>query len=356
MLYFTLTCDTTLIISDPHHPSVSIQQTAAGTQEGSLLIDLEGNSNTQPAWDAFFRAGSDNPLDTKSSDSDSEGSWSVVDDADPMLEDIPSDAQVNYDVYRASRKKHEDLKAQHRYVKERADLQDTVVFTGGGNKRNKKKEDFVSWTVSDDEDYHFVPNHVPDHEMGLQGVDFRKHDAPDSKGRLSRVNLLRVLFSLWPGNLRNQLMRVNSMIDEDNKDRRRNKVSLLSVREMVVFLGVMLVATLEGKKGCELWQSEDQETEGYQTQVDISRYMTLHRHRQIRKYFHHLFSDPKKKATDPWWQVSGGIEEFNKNRKKMVKGSNIMVLDEAMSAFKPRTTATGKSQTHTSTHLPTPNP
>ena len=103
----------------------------------------------------------------------------------------------------------------------------------------------------------------------------------------------------------------------------------------------MLVASLEGKKGSELWQDE-KETEGYRSQIDMSRHMTLYRHKQIRRFFHYLFSNEEKKATDPWWQVSGGIEEFNRTRKKMVQPGNVMVIDESMSAFRPRTTATGK--------------
>ena len=74
----------------------------------------------------------------------------------------------------------------------------------------------------------------------------------------------------------------------------------------------------------------------------MTEHMSLYRHMQIRKYFHYLFADPDKKATDPWWKVSGGIKDFNHKQKRMFKNGNIMVLDESMSAFCPRTTATGK--------------
>ena len=76
----------------------------------------------------------------------------------------------------------------------------------------------VNWTVCYNEDYEFVPDHVPDNQIGLKCVDFGLHDAPDSKGRLSRINLVCMLFSLWPRNLKKQLMCMNAIIDSENKD------------------------------------------------------------------------------------------------------------------------------------------
>ena len=70
--------------------------------------------------------------------------------------------------------------------------------------------------------------------------------------------------------------------------------------------------------------------------------MTKFYHKQIAKYFPYLFADETKKENDPWWQVSKGINQFNLNCQKMLKTGKIMVLDEAMSPWCPRTTATGE--------------
>lgn len=262
--------------------------------------------------------------------------WSVIDEADPTIEDLPTDAQVCYDLYRNSRNSAKDLKAQAAYVKERKDLQGTCVPVS-----SDKGKSVVNWVVSDDEDYEFFTNPVSDNEIGLKGVDFQSYDATDPSGRQSRVNLLRPFFALWPGNLRRQLQQLNSRIERDNGSRQRNKVGLLSLREMIQFLAVLLIASLEGKKGSDLWQGSEAEGEGYRSQIDVSRHMTNYRHRQIRKYFPYLFANEDKKQTDPWWQVSQGIEDFNLTCKKAVKPGLKMVLDESMSAFRPRTTATG---------------
>ena len=39
---------------------------------------------------------------------------------------------------------------------------------------------------------------------------------------------------------------------------------------------------------------------------------------------------------DDWWRVRGFVDSYNKNRAKILYSSLIMVLDESMSAFRPR--------------------
>jgi hypothetical protein len=49
----------------------------------------------------------------------------------------------------------------------------------------------------------------------------------------------------------------------------------------------------------------------------------------------------QKKDTDPWYQFSGAVEEFNVIQRKRVAGSFWISVDESMSAWKPRTTDKG---------------
>ena len=55
----------------------------------------------------------------------------------------------------------------------------------------------------------------------------------------------------------------------------------------------------------------------------------------------YLFADKRKKGSDPWWQLVGGIDGFNEVREKNVSSGFVITLDESMSAFKPQTTKTG---------------
>lgn len=44
---------------------------------------------------------------------------------------------------------------------------------------------------------------------------------------------------------------------------------------------------------------------------------------------------------DPWWKFKKAIDQFNKIRMMQVVSSYEKVLDESMSSWRPRTTATG---------------
>ena len=145
--------------------------------------------------------------------------------------------------------------------------------------------------------------------------------------------------------MKEQLTKLNEQITEDNKDRKtRGKplVRLISLREFGVFLGLLLVARLEGKKGKNLWKGDKRQGEGYRSQVDMSMHMKAYRHAEIKKYFAYLFADRSKKDDDPWWQILDGIEGFNSNRKRVVVLGMELVIDESMSAHRMRTTPKGR--------------
>ena len=135
---------------------------------------------------------------------------------------------------------------------------------------------------------------------------------------------------------------MNERIAEDNVDQKQQKkplVSPVSLRKLGKFLGILIVARLEGKKGSSLWIGK--KGEGYGSKVNMKDVMQQYRFRQIRKYFEVFFVDHLKEGEDAWWQVLGGINAFNKRRKLAVSAGKIKTPDELMSAFRPRTTPTG---------------
>ena len=69
--------------------------------------------------------------------------------------------------------------------------------------------------------------------------------------------------------------------------------------------------------------------------------MQVHRFRQWKKAVSYSFADPDCKEDDPWWQIKGLFEAWNRNRSRTVQSSNVKIMDESMSAFRPQTTPTG---------------
>ena len=259
-----------------------------------------------------------------------------LEEADP-IEDLPSDAQVTYDVARAA-KREIDLANQARYRQERAGCQGTVVPI-----EYKKDNTVVEWKVQDVQAEELEKRvEIKDEDIGLTDFDFSQLTVRDCRGRFSRVNFMKIFFAVWPGNIKHQLLMLNRMIEEDNKSRRKGMVLPISLREFAVFIGIMTAARCEGKQGLSLWQGSTEDGEGYRSQVDMSRWMAKYRHSQIRKYFSFIFADPTTKDTDPWWMVTAGVKAFNHNRQTLIRSSDSVIIDEAMSAYRPREKATGK--------------
>jgi hypothetical protein len=69
--------------------------------------------------------------------------------------------------------------------------------------------------------------------------------------------------------------------------------------------------------------------------------MALRCFEDIKSFFPQAFSDTENSSHDPWYMLSKWIKDFNNNRTKTVAASVIKLLDEAMSAWRPRKNKTG---------------
>lgn len=69
--------------------------------------------------------------------------------------------------------------------------------------------------------------------------------------------------------------------------------------------------------------------------------MKLYRFKQFRKYCTAIWEDEGLKQSDEWWRFQPAIDEFNDLRQTRIVSAFWMIVDETMSAWKPRTSATG---------------
>jgi len=75
--------------------------------------------------------------------------------------------------------------------------------------------------------------------------------------------------------------------------------------------------------------------------IDLSPFISLGQFEDIKTYFPSAFSDLDKRNHDPWYMLSNLIDEFNKNQSTVIAASVIKVLDESMSAWRPKKNKTG---------------
>jgi len=272
------------------------------------------------------------PTDEDAADHDHDNSFDEdTIDLNECLRDVVEDTEA-FDKYQA---------AQNQYVKLKKAMIDegTEVIVGKEDKRTR-------WKVQDDILAKDLPDCVPYFkELGIKGFDFGNKRVPEDRGKSHRINLHDLMIHLWPGDWKVQLAFMNGMIEDKEYVERdagssMRKMSLISEREFWIFFGLMLAARLEGRVGT-LWDTDTRSPDGILRNVNYSKHMSRTRFNEIRHYMAFLFADKSQKGKDDWWQVLGGIDGFNENRKKTVQAPNIRVLDESMSAFRPRTTKTG---------------
>ena len=116
----------------------------------------------------------------------------------------------------------------------------------------------------------------------------------------------------------------------------------MNLKEFKIFLGLLLAATTRVESGIHLWTISRKSTKHYFNEApNFGRFMSLARFQKIRKFFSKCFADPAVKKNDPWWHIIGGVNQFNNIRKRTFTRVPILVLDESMCTWRPRTTKRG---------------
>ena len=118
------------------------------------------------------------------------------------------------------------------------------------------------------------------------------------------------------------------------------QVKAVSANEFFIFFGIIILSGAIAKGGQLLFEKESSRLiEGnFQMSLatDLSPFMALRCFEDIKAFFPQAFSGVEKSSDDRWYMLSKWINEFNKNRTKTVAASVIKLLDETMSAWRPR--------------------
>jgi hypothetical protein len=114
-------------------------------------------------------------------------------------------------------------------------------------------------------------------------------------------------------------------------------------------LGLLVGACEFDNHGKNCWSETDKKDEGGETLFSLvqhpnfDRYVTYCRYKDFRRFLPSIwFDEERKQNDDPWWRFAGAVDSFNKIRKEKLSKSQWAIIDESMSAWKPRTTKCGK--------------
>jgi hypothetical protein len=211
----------------------------------------------------------------------------------------------------------------------------------------------TTWTVVPDIKAEDVqPLKEFERDIGIRGFEFGPsgRTVRDKRGKNSRINFMDLFRHLWPGDENDQLKKINEKLKLECIQRetgsRQVKYKPITLREYYTFFGLLIAnRTISDKQGEVMWSTKVEEETRLRSTVtafDPTKYMSLKRFHQIKRVFPFIFADEDRKQNDdPWWQIASAFHQFNENRQLTLAGSNISPMDESMSAFRPRTTATG---------------
>ena len=144
------------------------------------------------------------------------------------------------------------------------------------------------------------------------------------------------------------LRKMNDAVEEQNNNNQKKKVRPFTEKEFMQGLGIFIGAAEFGVQGANLWKEGDKvasELEEWPSMIphpEFDKVMKLYRWKEFRHFLPFAFQNLNLKAKDdPWWKFDGAVEAFNNNRYEKVQISLWLIIDETMSAWRPRTTPTG---------------
>ena len=144
--------------------------------------------------------------------------------------------------------------------------------------------------------------------------------------------------------------KLNDAINAENMKPRGAKIRNFTEQEFLVGMGIIIAAAGFNCRGCELWAVDNPElavTLDVKTWRSIiqspnfGKYMGENRFKEYRKMIPAIWENPMVTETDPWWNFSQAVEEFNQQCQDKIKSSMWKTEDESMSAWCPQKTKCG---------------
>jgi hypothetical protein len=191
-----------------------------------------------------------------------------------------------------------------------------------------------------------IPSYEPSDNSLLRDVkskeDFGIRDFSSNNYKRSEVIadiFLKLMFVDW----KSKVEKLNQAVENE-----RCKCKKFTAEEFLTGLALIIGSSEFSQKGVDLFGSsreEDDVDDDYwhsiSTNPHFEQYMPFSRFKDFRRFLPFIFVNEDKKDTDPWYQFSDAIDEFNEIRSSRLACSQWIVADETMCAWRPRTTALG---------------
>ena len=161
---------------------------------------------------------------------------------------------------------------------------------------------------------------------------------------LPKEYTIKELFErLMPIDFQDQAAAVNKVLHDERGGpaTAKSRVPDVTVRDIETFWGLIFAGVLSGAKGMDNWHNKDRV---FSLKFKFNAIMGKSRFLLIKKnIFRANAKDGYVKETSPTWdRVAKAVSMYMEKRKGFITACQIQVIDEMVSAIRPRTTATGK--------------
>ena len=225
------------------------------------------------------------------------------------------------------------------YATKKAAAQEAIRALLGQEVPIKHKNKIVTWTVIEDWDPVDALVENDRAAYGLTSFNTKEHPQNEVLAQL----FLHLAFADWQVTLE----KMNEAIIQHNNKSNSKKVKLFSPEEFLTAFGLLIGAAEYGARGSQLWETmrDSQGGEHWESMVpeaNFNTHMKLYRFKDFRHFIPFAYkSQNLKNNNDPWWEFAEAITEFNNIRNIRLKMPCWLSIDESMSSWKPRKTATG---------------
>jgi hypothetical protein len=200
----------------------------------------------------------------------------------------------------------------------------------------KSKNQVVKWTVVEDVDPPVVSGAAERPNLGMHAFNFE--DCPSDE-------LFGCMFMelLWT-DIDSQLSMFNvGILDHNNAlPSCRQKIKIFTKGELILGYALFIAAAGFNENSLHLFTS-DQDGDSFYPPTGFDKHTKYHCFKVWKQFIVQANEDSaRKRYDDPWWRFASTLEGFNKVRREKYITSLWDILDEAISAFRPRSTATSK--------------
>jgi hypothetical protein len=129
--------------------------------------------------------------------------------------------------------------------------------------------------------------------------------------------------------------RLNAVIAVQERGTKR-----ITHADVEVFTALIILGAVSNRVGINNWKAPD--TSLVFCGVDFTVYQSLATFKLIKKYYSWADAGTAEEiAADPWMRFRPGIDKFNATQRSFVEPTLECVVDESMSPYEPRSSATG---------------